>query len=168
MKKEPKWKPALNKSISKEKIFDAPPETVFPFFCPVKEYEYLRNWECTMNYSKSGYAEKNAIFQSTYPWPFGLKATWVCTKYDQNVAVHYTVFIPNTLVFLVENTFEELPDNKTKHILVLTCFGLNQLGKMIAKKMVSQDEDKPGNTVTDELDYYLKNNRMMPKHAKMR
>lgn len=159
----PEWSPAVYTSYTKVITYDAPPEIVFPLFCPVREYDFMREWTCTMNYSKSGYAEKNAIFQSGYPWPFRLQATWVCTKYEPFKALTYTVFIPDTLVMILDHEIDKLPDGKTKDTVTYSVFGLNWLGKIMVKKMSkSEGLQKTTNAMSEEITYYLKNRRKIP------
>lgn len=156
--KKPKWNPATHKTRTVETVYECPVEKLYPLFCPVREFEYMRNWTCTMRFSESGYAEKNAIFQSGYPFPPGMKATWVCTNYEKNKSLTYTIFIPNTVIIVLEHKFEKLNDNKTTHIVAISGFGLNWLGRIMLKKMFSKADDKDGwrDEMTKELVYFLK------------
>ncbi len=43
---------------------EAPAAKIFPLLCPVLEYKWLPGWACTMCYSDSGIAEKNAVFHT--------------------------------------------------------------------------------------------------------
>lgn len=157
---KPKLNQATTTNYTKVEIINALPETVFPLFCPTKEYDWLRKWSCTLNYSKSGYAEKNAIFTSRYSFPFGLKATWICTQYEPNKAVTYTVFIPNTFILILENEVEKISDNQTKHKVVYTAFGLNWLGKRMVKQLIETDAlRKRAEILSEDYFYYLKYNK---------
>ena len=59
---------------------DAPPETVFPLLCPVREADWVPGWQYTMIYSKSGVAEAGCLF--TTPNDDGTQTTWLVTEYD--------------------------------------------------------------------------------------
>lgn len=52
---------------SYRQTIDAPPETVFPLLCPVREAEWLDGWEYEMIYSMSGLIEKGAAFSTANP-----------------------------------------------------------------------------------------------------
>jgi hypothetical protein len=41
---------------------DAPPETVFPLLCPVREAEWVPEWKFKTIYSQSGVAEDGCVF----------------------------------------------------------------------------------------------------------
>jgi hypothetical protein len=160
----PKWDPAAFTTYTKVITYDAPPEKVFPLFCPVREYDFMRKWDSFMKYSKSGYAEKNAVFQSNYPSTIFSKSTWVCTKYEPNTALSYTVFLPDTLIMLIEHDIKKLPDGKTKDTVVYSLFGINWLGKIMVKRMIKNDGlQKTSNAISEEVIYYLKYNNKIPK-----
>ena len=40
----------------------APPETVFPLLCPVREADWVPGWQYRLIYSKSGVAEAGCVF----------------------------------------------------------------------------------------------------------
>jgi hypothetical protein len=163
LKEAPVWKPATHYTRTIETVFEAPPETVSPFFCPVREYDFMRHWTCTMRHSVSGLAENRAIFQSGYPLPPGMKGTWICTRHEPDKAVSYTVFIQGAMIITLDNTFEPLPDGKTRHRVELHLFGLTRFGKIMAKAMgTSEKRMKKSVGFIGELEYYLKNNRKMP------
>ena len=155
--KGPKWKSAIMEKSSIEHITDMPLNEVFALCCPVMEYEWIRGWSCTMRHSISGKAEMHAVFQSRYPWPFGMKATWICTRYEKDKALMYTAFVPNTLIVTLEDTFEVRADGKTRLKVDFTGIGLSWLGKKIVKRMFAK-----GGPQSDDLDYYLKHRKMKP------
>lgn len=57
----------------------APPETVFPLLCPVREAEWVPGWRYRLIYSKSGVAELGCVFMTEEN---GRRITWVVTEYD--------------------------------------------------------------------------------------
>lgn len=68
----------------------APSETIFPLLCPVREYEWIEQWQCTMLHSHSGMAEEGCVFQTILPdmpeVPFADTAaartdTWIVCRY---------------------------------------------------------------------------------------
>ena len=46
---------------------DASGATLFPLLCPVREYDWIDGWECTMVYSESGVAEMGCVFLTELP-----------------------------------------------------------------------------------------------------
>ncbi|MGI9537489.1 MAG: hypothetical protein ACR2PB_10480, partial [Desulfocapsaceae bacterium] len=47
------------------------PEKVFPLLCPVREYEWIPQWQCEMIYSRSGVAELGCVFSTDFKDSFG-------------------------------------------------------------------------------------------------
>jgi hypothetical protein len=57
----------------------APPETVFPLLCPVREADWVPGWQYRLIYSKSGVAEAGCVFVTEEN---GRETTWIITEYD--------------------------------------------------------------------------------------
>jgi hypothetical protein len=86
---QPKWVSGERFERVAHFTLKAPPKSVFPLLCPVREYEWLPDWKCTMYYSKSGVAEKDAIF-STVEAP-GRKAMWTAITYEPDLFIEYLI-----------------------------------------------------------------------------
>lgn len=59
---------------------DAPPGTVFPLLCPVREVEWLDGWTYRMCYSASGLAEPGAVFTTSSPGE--ADTVWIVSRHD--------------------------------------------------------------------------------------
>ena len=67
-------------SRSYRQMINAAPERVFPLICPVREAEWLENWNYKMIYSETGLAEPGAVFSTSSE---GEQDTiWIITKHD--------------------------------------------------------------------------------------
>ena len=64
-----------------EHFLEAPAEEVFPLLCPVREYEWIPQWQCDMIYSESGVAELGCVFSTDFGDDFG-RETWVVFCYQ--------------------------------------------------------------------------------------
>jgi len=66
----------------------ASPEKVFPLLCPVREADWVPDWQYRLIYSESGVAESGCVFTTPNPpvsGPQGQVApetTWIVTEYD--------------------------------------------------------------------------------------
>ena len=60
----------------------ASPAEVFPLLCPVREFDWIPEWECRLVYTESGLAEPGCIFQTYRPADGGLD-TWVVSHYQE-------------------------------------------------------------------------------------
>ena len=58
---------------------DAPPETVFPLLCPVREADWVPGWQYRLIYSQSGFAEAGCVFITEENQS---ESTWIVTEYD--------------------------------------------------------------------------------------
>ncbi len=54
---------------------------VFPLLCPVREYEWIQPWQCSMVYTESGTAELDCIFKTNFPED-GPEDTWIVSRYE--------------------------------------------------------------------------------------
>ncbi len=71
---------------------DAAPETVFPLLCPVREYDWIEQWQCTMVYTRSGYAEPGCVFQTAFKNDAGgdeITDTWVVCRHEPDREVAF-------------------------------------------------------------------------------
>jgi hypothetical protein len=57
----------------------APPETVFPLLCPVREADWVPGWQYRLIYSQSGFAEAGCVFITQENEH---EITWTVTEYD--------------------------------------------------------------------------------------
>lgn len=59
----------------------AAPEDVFPLLCPVRESEWIPEWECELVYTASGVAEEGCVFR-THREADGGTDTWVVSRHE--------------------------------------------------------------------------------------
>lgn len=79
---------------------EAPPDTVFPLLCPVREVEWLEGWAFTMIHSASGLAEPGAVFTTSSPGE--ADTVWVVTRHDRAAGlVEFTRFTPGSRTCLL-------------------------------------------------------------------
>ena len=77
----------LHRAFTHAHLVPADPDAVFPLLCPVREYEWIPTWECTLVHTRSGVAEHGCVFTTTFD--IG-EETWVCTTYHPPTAIEYT------------------------------------------------------------------------------
>jgi hypothetical protein len=71
--------------------FAGTPEEVFPLLCPVREYDWIPDWSCTMVHSTSGVAELGCVFTRERG------ETWITTRYEPPTRIDYTILTPSTV-----------------------------------------------------------------------
>ncbi|HTT56870.1 MAG TPA: SRPBCC family protein [Opitutaceae bacterium] len=74
----------------------AAPGRVFPFLCPVREYQWIPGWRCELLHSASGVAEEDCVFRTDFPDPGPM--TWVVSRYEPPARIEFACFVPDTLV----------------------------------------------------------------------
>ncbi|WP_136809195.1 hypothetical protein [Desulfosediminicola flagellatus] len=67
---------------------EALPQEIFPLLCPVREYDWIPGWQCTLLYSKSGFAELGCVFKTDYDERFG-DEIWVVSEYVPDTKITF-------------------------------------------------------------------------------
>lgn len=70
-------------------VVQALPEAVFPLLCPVREYDWIPEWDCRLVYTESGLAEVGCVFQTEREADGGLD-TWVVSRHEP---AHHVAFV---------------------------------------------------------------------------
>ena len=82
MKTYPPYTERARRRFSRIQHVTAPPAAVFPLLCPVREFDWIPEWDCRLVYTESGLAERGCIFQTDRPADGGLD-TWVVSHYEE-------------------------------------------------------------------------------------
>ena len=106
---------------------DAPPETVFPLLCPVREADWVPGWQYTMIYSKSGVAEAGCVF--TTPNDDGTQTTWLVTEYDPaRLRIGFAWVNPGQVAAQIEISLKKNSKGATTAVIRYTYTGLSTAG----------------------------------------
>jgi hypothetical protein len=106
---------------------DAPPETVFPLLCPVREADWVPGWQYTMIYSKSGVAEAGCVF--TTPNDDGTQTTWLVTEYDPaRLRIGFAWVNPGQVAAQIEIYLKKNSKGATTAVIRYTYTGLSTAG----------------------------------------
>ena len=71
--------PPTRASHSYVQKIKAPPERVFPLLCPVREADWVPDWDPVAVYSHGGYAELDCVFVTRTQED---EAVWMITRYE--------------------------------------------------------------------------------------
>lgn len=78
---------------------DASPDRVFPLLCPVRESEWIADWDPAVVFSASGVAEQDCIFVTEHDG----EAIWVVTHHDPGSwTVGFLKVVPGRTVTRIE------------------------------------------------------------------
>ncbi len=80
----------IGKRINREykTQLNAPPKEAFPLLCPVREYEWIPQWQCEIIYTETGVAELGCVFSTQFGDDYG-KEIWVVSHYQPDVKIGF-------------------------------------------------------------------------------
>lgn len=103
----------------------APPETVFPLLCPVREADWVPGWQYRLIYSQSSFAEQGCVFITEEA---GREITWIMTEYDPAaLRIAFVWVSPGRLATQIQISLEPSASN-TKARIRYTYTGLSPEG----------------------------------------
>ncbi len=77
------------------------PSKIFPLLCPVREADWLDDWDYKTIYSESGVAELNSVWTTSY-WKDS-EQTWIITKHDiKNYEIQFARFVPKLVTSVLD------------------------------------------------------------------
>jgi hypothetical protein len=85
---------------------------VFPLLCPVREYDWIPDWRCTMMYSDSGVAEKDALFMTRSK--FHRKVMWTTITYEPASEIEYLLVMGTDATVRLSISLEEKGARETR------------------------------------------------------
>jgi hypothetical protein len=152
-----------NKLIRKyQQTLEGTKVEIFPLLCPVREKEWLQDWEYKMIYSESGFAEKGCIFETNNNYG---SYQWIVTKHDKDS--HEIQFIKvraNDIYVIIDI---ELTEKSERVILCNIQYTFIPLENEVAEIMYRENTEEAFNEHMkkweDSLNYYLKNAKMLLK-----
>jgi hypothetical protein len=105
---------------------EAPPEEVFPLLCPVREKEWLPGWDCRMIFSRSGLAERGAVFATAHP---NGTTIWLMTEHVPVRRVEFARWQPDGLVVHIEISLGRHHDGTTAVAIAYTYTAADDRGR---------------------------------------
>jgi hypothetical protein len=135
------------------------PEQVFPLLCPVREYDWLPGWSCTMHYSGSGVAEKDAVFTTVEP--FRQQTKWTTISYEPNRFIEYLIVSGQSAVVRLSISLEAGDAASTDLTWRMLFTSTSRLGGQILRRRFSVDGYRRMlASRKSELDHYLSTGTM--------
>ena len=105
----------------------APPAQVFPLLDPVRETEWLDNWQCEMIYSASGLGEQNCVFKTQQPHE--AETIWTVVRRDATeYVVEFVTMTPGSRVTHIRINLEDEGAGQTTARISYTITALNEEG----------------------------------------
>jgi hypothetical protein len=106
---------------------NAAPERVFPLLCPVREAEWVPDWQYHLMYSQTGVAEVGCVF--TTPNDNNSKTTWIVTSYEPMRRIAFAWFWPEMIATRLNIELELLGTDRTSARITYEYTALTDAGE---------------------------------------
>jgi len=146
---------------SYRQTINAIPKTIFPLLCPVREAEWLDDWDYKTVYSVSGVAELNSVWTTSY-WKDN-EQTWIITKHDANTnEVQFARFVPGFVVSVLDIKVLPKDENSSYVDITYTYTGLSDDGNNFLENDFTEEFfQKNMKTWEDSMNYFLQTGKML-------
>ncbi len=129
--------------------FAGTPQEVFPLLCPVREYDWIPDWSCTMIHSTSGVAELGCIFTRERG------ETWITTRYEPPVQIDYTIVLPGLVVRTLSFALTATGPRTTSAALLTTATALGPDGVGEVLGWTADDQRRLWRLREEQANHYL-------------
>lgn len=152
---------AKHVSRSYRQTINATSKIIFPLLCPVREAEWLDDWDYKMIYSVSGVAEKGAVFTTSY-WEDS-EQTWIITKHDSiKSEIQFARFVPGFVTSVLDINVLPKDKNSSYVDVTYTYTGLTEKGNNFLEKSFTEEFfAKNMKEWEDSMNYFLKTGTML-------
>ena len=158
-----KWESGERFKFNYEMLLPSSTDTIFPLLCPILEYDWLNDWNCTMIYSESGVAEKNCIFYTSSGFPFYKRMTFQVIDYIPNNRIEFLIYINKVGSVRFSLSLTQIDMNKSKMVCDYVLTGHSKLGNKQLKKFREKEIEKQLKNLEMDITYWLQNKTKRPK-----
>ena len=138
-------------------------EQVFPLLCPVREYEWIETWECTLIHSSSGLAELGCIFTTRFAQD-GPEDTWVVSRYEAPRVIEFVRVNPWRVVhFTIHCTAGDEQSSQWQWSQTITA--ASDAGQALIERSSTADFAEKISALGTMLDHYLTTGTMLRAQA---
>lgn len=142
--------------------FDAPPERVFPLLCPVREYDWIDGWACTIVHAETGVAELGGIFTTRSD---AGEEVWTISRYEPARAIEFVRVAANVWVVTLTFALEPDGDGRSTARVRHTYTALSAAGAA-AVEMITPERQQAWATNLEEMaNHYLNTGEMLRRPA---
>ncbi len=143
---------------------EAPPETVFPLLCPIREMEWVNDWKPKKVLSISGVAETDCVFITP-----GIPedALWLMNVHDaENHRLEIIKFIPGVVVGKIKVTLNAAAEAGSTADINYTYTALSDHGNRALEEFTREHFEGFMKAWEEELNHFLRTGeKLMPPDA---
>jgi hypothetical protein len=139
---------------------DAPPEGVFPLLCPVREAEWVPQWQYRMIHSQSGMVEQGCVFLT--PEEDGSETIWQCTDYQPEAfRIAYAWVRPGLMTAQICIQLEPRDDGRTNAHIRYTYTALSEAGNAELHRMDKAWFEHKMSSWQSAINHYLRTGKLV-------
>jgi hypothetical protein len=114
----------------------APAGKIFTLLCPVREYEWIDGWDCSLVFTGSGTNEEGCIFIEAIMGPVlagsPVSSTWITNRYDEeNRHIQFVIFVHDLAVVRYDVTLTDRGNGLTRAEMKFEITAMNdEIGRL--------------------------------------
>jgi len=144
-------------------ILNAPLETVFPLFGPIKEMEWAHGWNPEIIYSETGDMEEHMVFK-TRSYTGEPDYTWIVSKYlPDDSLIEYTVFTLERIWYITIKSREKTAET-TETEVTYTYTGLSKRGNKTNERALHLMYSNNLKDWEEAINHYLETGKRLTHH----
>lgn len=137
------------------------PDEVFPLLCPVREYEWLPGWHCTLVHSASGVAERGAVFLTEAPGE--APTVWTISRHDPGRhLIEFVCVTPGSRVRVLEIACVAAPGGGTELTWTHTFTPLGPAGEAFLAEYTPEAYRRSLDFLARALDHFCRTGARLP------
>jgi hypothetical protein len=147
-------------SRSYRQTINATPDQIFLLICPVREAEWLEDWDYRMIYSKSGLAEEGAVFSTPYE---GEEDTiWIITEHDAiKHKVEFVRITPASRASILTVDVREKDERSSYAEITYTYTALTEDGNKFVDNYTEEFFQRNLKDWEESMNYFLETGKML-------
>jgi hypothetical protein len=134
-------------------------QTVFPLLCPVREYDWIEEWSCSMVYSESGVAEVGCVFLTELPGR-GVE-TWIVSRHEAPRVIEFCRTAAASRTCHLSVGLEDHGDGTTTLVWTYTHTAIDEAGKRWVEGYSAEQYQAEMEAVETRLQHYLREGEML-------
>jgi hypothetical protein len=160
----PKISPFAARRVTRtyRQTIDAPADNVFPLLCPVREAEWLDDWDYTLFWSQSGLVEEGAVFST--PGETEGDTTWIVTRHDRvERAVEFARFTPQSRVCMLRIRVTPCDDDRSFVDIAYTYTSIAEAGNVFIDRFTDDSFRDAMRFWEQSMNHWIATNERLPR-----
>ena len=146
-------------SHTSEQTLNGTIKEIMPLYCPVRELDWVEDWNPKVVYSNSGVVEEDGIFITSHGKD---DVVWIVTDFDvENGHVKMYYHVPNVLVTKLEIHVSSITENETKALLTYSKTSLSEIGDKVLEDFIKENYDIMMDSWEKAMNHYLETGEML-------